>query len=631
MFKLVTIFVFFCSCLFANTLHIDIDTLVNTTLNTKQNQIVIEDKEDIFTSIDILQNHFKSNYHKSNVSYTQSTFWTKTHIKNISNKPILLLFRNNRASVDYIDVNIFDTNNNLIKEQKLGDLRTQTDRVIIGTKSVFHQRIEPNQELIVISKFSSLGAMDLYWDILDVNYYSYVSTVEYIFWGLFGGVILIILIYNLFMFFALKEKVFIFYLLHGLSVLCMTYALNGIFYVLDLGIDLHIISLSTWFIPPLMLLFLNLFSFSFFKITKKNKISYSVFFVFISIYLIWFFVFLYGFIDESTLHSGKYFVYVMLCNMFFLFGLAIGYIKKGFSGAIFFLIGETIYLVSLLYVALLVLGLLESNYLSFFIMPTALMIEIICFIFALSRQIYQLKKENERQELLLLHSKNTEDISKALKNLSHQVRQPLSYISSQFVYLETLYNVGQKDKIVDEFISIKDNLNYAIENMSHLITVFNDFYSSNNTITDIKVKYEIDSLLSINHQRLIKMGINVKVECDEDIKLTIYKSYFTNIIGILLGNSLEYFEAHNITNPTIYIRIFQNDIHTILEFEDNSEALKNKIFESSLTRKNSHNGLGLNILKLLIEEKLKGKIKVYDKDNKTIFTIELSNNYLPSL
>lgn len=181
MFRLVSIVFIFSSYLFANTLIID--SIGNTTLNTKQNQIIIEDKEHIFTSYDILKNHFQSNYHKSNVSYTKSIFWTKTHIKNTSNKPMLLLFRNNRAGIDYINVNVYDTNDNLIKHQQLGDLRTHTDRIIIGTKSVFHQRIEPNQELIVISSFSSLGAMDLYWDILDVNYYSHISTLEYIYFG----------------------------------------------------------------------------------------------------------------------------------------------------------------------------------------------------------------------------------------------------------------------------------------------------------------------------------------------------------------------------------------------------------------------------------------------------------------
>ena len=51
----------------------------------------------------------------------------------------------------------------------------------------------------------------------------------------------------------------------------------------------------------------------------------------------------------------------------------------------------------------------------------------------------------------------------------------------------------------------------------------------------------------------------------------------------------------------------------------------NKIFDPFFTTKEGHNGIGLSVLKVMIEDKLKSNIKVESEYNKTLFTVELIN------
>lgn len=624
MFKIISLLSLLCLSLFSKTLEINYE---NELYNTSSNQKTYEDKNHEYDELSILNNTIKENYFKNTSTYSKSIFWTKIHIKNSDKKDYLSIFRNNRAGIDNIEIFIFDKNKNFIKSAYLGDLRNQKDRVFLANKSIFYLTLKPQEEYYIITKFQSLGSLDLHWDILSVQNYTYISTIEYIFWGLFAGVIIALIFYNLMMFLTLKDKVYLYYVLHAFFLLYFSYSINGLLYLFDIGINLYFITISTWFSPALMLIFLNLFAKNFFKITKEYRLLNNLFTTFISLNFIIFLIFIFALYDTKVLSITPVFLIIILLNILFIAFVAIWSTKKKLEGSIFFLIGETIYLSSLIFTILFTLGVIETTYLNQFILPLCLLLEVSFLAIALSYKISKIKKDNDKKEFLLSQEKSIFDIGKTVKNLSHQFRQPLSYISSQILYLETLYNLNKKNQIADEFISIKDKLNYSIDCMSQTLSLFNNFYNESNEIIIINPSLELKKLIDIHKEKLILNNISFTINCDDNLNIKTYKGYFSNVMTIFLDNSLESFEINKIENPTINISISRDKDKIIILFEDNGEGIKkenlNKIFEPHYTTKKGKYGLGLSIAKVMIEEKLNSKIIVKNENNKTIFIIEL--------
>lgn len=626
MIKKIFLLLLFYSSIYSKVLEINNETkLYNTSFNQKN----YEDKNHEYNELYILNDVIDENYFKNTSSYSKSIFWTKIHVKNIDENDYLSIFRNNRAGIDNIEVFIFNKNKEFIKSVSLGDLKNQKDRIILSNKSVFHLNFKPQEEFFIITKFESLGSIDLHWDIISVQNYTYSSTIEYIFWGFFGGVIVALIFYNLIMFLTLKDKVYLYYIIHAFFLLYFSYSINGLFYLLNIGINLYFLTISTWFSPALMLVFLNLFAKSFFKIIEINKLINKLFNLFIYLNLVIFLIFIFALYDTRLLNITIIYLIIILLNIIFIAFIGIWATKKKLDGSIFFLIGETIYLSGLIFSTFFILGIIETTYLNLFIFPICLLLEVSFLAIALNYKIKKIKKNNDKREFLISQEKNIFDIGKTVKNLSHQFRQPLSYISTQILYLETLYNLNKKNQIADEFISIKNKLNYSVNCMSQTLSLFNNFYDESNEIIIINPALELRKLIEIHNERLILNNILVDIKCDHNLNIETYKGYFSNVMTILLDNSLESFEMNKIKNPTINIFISKEKNKIIILFEDNGKGIKkenlNRIFEPHYTTKKSNYGLGLSIAKVMIEEKLNSKITVKNENYKTTFVIELIN------
>lgn len=94
---------------------------------------------------------------------------------------------------------------------------------------------------------------------------------------------------------------------------------------------------------------------------------------------------------------------------------------------------------------------------------------------------------------------------------------------------------------------------------------------------------------------------------------------------ILLDNAIEVFEEKRVKNPIINIKIEKSKEQLILLIEDNAGGIKLKpidsIFDIFITTKERSNGLGLSMCKMLVENRLNGKISVLNNKEGATFII----------
>ncbi len=200
------IFLIFCVCSLEGSILIIDNNFI--TGNSSKVQFNIEDKNGTLKNDDIVLNDNFKQYTKNYASYTTSTFWSRFDIQNQGNKLISLILSNPRAGIDEIDVFIYKEKK-LLHKYALGDLRPQSERSLLSPKSVFYISLEPNEIFTIVTRYKNLGSYDFNWEISSTLTYSYKNSFNLWFWGIFAGIMITLIFYNLIMYVHLKKTVFL--------------------------------------------------------------------------------------------------------------------------------------------------------------------------------------------------------------------------------------------------------------------------------------------------------------------------------------------------------------------------------------------------------------------------------------
>ena len=210
-----------------------------------------------------------------------------------------------------------------------------------------------------------------------------------------------------------------------------------------------------------------------------------------------------------------------------------------------------------------------------------------------------------------------------LEDISHQLKTPLTVINISLDNLIDNPNMDEKNR--NEFISkiSKEvtNINNLIQNLLKLskfdVNVIN-FINKSVSIKEL-INKSIDKISLIADLK----NINIKVNILNDFNLNIDLNWQIEALSNIVKNAIE----HSNENDIVYINCNDNKIYSKIEIINNgiiNDKDLNKIFDRFYTNKKGYSesvGIGLSLAKNIIE-KNNGKIDVYSKDGKTIFTIK---------
>ena len=226
-----------------------------------------------------------------------------------------------------------------------------------------------------------------------------------------------------------------------------------------------------------------------------------------------------------------------------------------------------------------------------------------------------------RKEELETHIIQTEKLAilgRLVAGLSHDIRNPLAAISQAAFRIKRLSQKLSNEKLEELAKVIEKNVERSADIMERLL----------NFSKPVNQKKEIISLETLIDESLeLSLVKKHKVKIDKNIEKDIYvygdKNALIHGIVNLIINSLE---AMNYEG-TLSINLYKKDNKAVIEIKDTGkgipENIKDKIFEPFFTTKDEGTGLGLFMLKKIIE-KHNGNIKFITEKNKgTTFIIEL--------
>lgn len=229
------------------------------------------------------------------------------------------------------------------------------------------------------------------------------------------------------------------------------------------------------------------------------------------------------------------------------------------------------------------------------------------------------------QELLQRQSKNA-TMGEMIGNISHQLKQPLSVIStcSSGTQLENELGTLENGILNERLELITENVNY----MAQTIDDFRDFFNpKNNKFTNFKISEVVNKAISLTRAQFKARNIEIIVNI-EDLNINSVKNDLVQVVINILNNARD--ALVNIKEKKIILlNVLKKNKKIYIEIQDNAGGISNenieKIFEAYFTTKESEGGtgIGLYMCKQLLSQVLNGRIFVKNK----IFTYQNKEYY----
>ncbi len=245
----------------------------------------------------------------------------------------------------------------------------------------------------------------------------------------------------------------------------------------------------------------------------------------------------------------------------------------------------------------------------------------------LERRIKEEVEANREKEDLMLRQSKLAQMGEMINMIAHQWRQPLNNLSLLTQTIVLKYNLGKLDnEAIEEF---SDKTSRQIKMMSDTIDDFRNFFKPDKERVEFCINDVIEHIVTIIEPIFTQKGIAIHFDTSEKFYTFGYPNEFGQVVLNILNNAKDAFEEKNVEKKTIDIQLDRsNDVVTV-NISDNAggipQEIIKKIFDPyfSTKEKKGGTGIGLYMSKIIIEEHLKGKLRVANTDKGAIFSITL--------
>ncbi|MCB1189301.1 MAG: SpoIIE family protein phosphatase [Leptospiraceae bacterium] len=504
-----------------------------------------------------------------NFGITNSVYWVKFSIENHFTNPKEYLLEIAYPPLDYIDIYILNPDGTFVTK-KSGDQIPFFKRDLNYHNFLFQIPIEPGKNQTIYLRFQTESSMQLPIVIWRTDALVEHSAEKNYFQGLYYGIMVAMFLYNIFLFFSIKDKSYLYYVLYMGFFSLYQLALNGYAYQYLFPVYPKLANWSHPILIGLSLFFMTFFVRSFLDLKSYNKTLNAIFITFgvisFGVVLSSFFI--------SYQNNIRFLALFVMTSFSVTIASGIFVWRKGYKPARYFLLAWIAYLSGGVLFAVKTFGILPSSFLTNYSVQIGSAIEVILLSLGLADRF---KKEREEKQLaqqraIEAQKQSLENLKKAdklkdefLANTSHELRTPLNGI------------IGISESLLDGAtgnlsIPTKDNLSLIVASGKRLANLVNDildFSKLKHKELELNIQpvdiYSLTNLVLLLSKPLVK-GKKIKLinQIPAGIPYVLAdENRLQQILHNLIGNAIKFTEEGE-----IIITVVGTDISTTLNVRD---------------------------------------------------------------
>jgi PAS domain S-box-containing protein len=238
------------------------------------------------------------------------------------------------------------------------------------------------------------------------------------------------------------------------------------------------------------------------------------------------------------------------------------------------------------------------------------------------------QKELKNQQNLLVEQSKSAAMGEMISMIAHQWRQPLQAVSILIQKLPLLKEI--QGEISDEMLNdVVSQVSVQLDYMSKTIDDFRDYFKPNKKKEEVYIENVINKSMDFLSYLFKINSVEIRYKNESTSKIELFLNEMVQVFINLAKNSCDAMIEREIKDRFINIYSYEKNKKLYVEFEDNAGGISknflNKIFEPYFSTKSNKNGtgLGLYMIKTIIEQYSFGKIDVYNTEVGTKFIIEL--------
>lgn len=240
-------------------------------------------------------------------------------------------------------------------------------------------------------------------------------------------------------------------------------------------------------------------------------------------------------------------------------------------------------------------------------------------IYTIQSAIKQEASENREKDVLLIYQSKQAKIGEMVGNISHQWKQPLNNIN---LILLNLYDAYQYKELDDELMrETIEKTSRIVKTMSETIEDFTDFLKPNREKVAFDVADCIKLALSLMEASIKYHGIAITVKLENNLTLCGFPNEFSHVLFNVLNNARDATVTAHGLDKMIDIYGYEKEERVIIEVINKGnlipETLLPQVFDPYITTKGEKEGtgIGLYISKLIIEQRMGGKIELFNMED----------------
>ncbi|MCV6608627.1 MAG: PAS domain-containing sensor histidine kinase [Campylobacterales bacterium] len=234
------------------------------------------------------------------------------------------------------------------------------------------------------------------------------------------------------------------------------------------------------------------------------------------------------------------------------------------------------------------------------------------------------KMDSQYQEFLQASKKAA--MGDLIGIIAHQLKQPLNGLSLGKEVLVENYNHGELTE--EEVEKYSKRVSKQIQFMSKSIDDLRNFFRPDKTTQFYFVDDAVKKSLDLISTQINSKGIEIVLNCNSRVQLEGFENEFQQVVLNIVTNAKDALLQTKPHDPKIEISTFKENGKVFLTVKDNGggvpDNIKDKIFNSYFTTKGeSGTGIGLNLVKMIIEGNIGGSIDVENIESGALFKIAI--------